>query len=255
MEKIITQDILFIGTCIFIGAIAVFFIHWLLNRSPLSRWFVASEDIVASFISVPAFLFGLTVSTFTANIIENHNIAKTSLLNEVSSVRTLLRISKTLPAEDQAKLTTAIDDYVNSIIKIEWPLMTEGKINDFNNSMPLDNLSTVSESISSKNYGNHATGPRIESAIQSLHRERLERLFLANEVGSFAKSPSIFTLSLLMLLTIGLLQLRKPQAMKIALTMGTLCIGSSMVFIFLNISPYRGPISVQPLILGKAITY
>lgn len=255
MVKLITQDILFIASSIFIGAIAVFLIHWLLNRSPLSRWFMASEDIVASFISVPAFLFGLTVSTFTANIIENHSIAKTSLLNEVSSVRTLLRISKTLPTEDQAKLTTAIDDYVNSIIKIEWPLMIEGKTNDFNNSIPLDNLTALSERMSSKNYENRSTGARIESAIQSLHRERLERLFLANEIGSFAKSPSIFTLSLLMLLTIGLLQLRKPQAMKVALVMGVLCIGSSMVFIFLNISPYRGPISVQPLLLEKAIKY
>ena len=255
MEKFITQDIIFTAICIFIGTIAVFFIYWLLNRSPLSRWFMASEDIVASFIGVPAFLFGLTVSTFTANIIGNHNIAKASLLNEVSSVRTLLRISKTLPAEDQAKLTTAVDGYVNSIIKIEWPLMIEGKTNDFNNSMLLDNLSTVSESISSKNYGDRSTGARIESAIQNLHRERLERLFLAHEVGSFAKSPSIFTLALLMLLTIGLLQLRKPQAMKVALVMGVLCIGSSMVFIFLNISPYRGPISIQPSILEKAIKY
>ena len=255
MEKFITQDIFFIISCIFIGVIAVFTIHWLLNRSPLSPWFTASEDVVASFISVPAFLFGLTVSTFTANIIENHNIAKTSLLNEVSSIRTLLRISKTLPAEDQAKLTSAVDDYVNSIIKIEWPLMIEGKISDFNNSIPLDNLTTLSERISSKNYENRSTGARIESAIENLHRERLERLFLAHEVRSFSKSPSIFTLALLMLLTIGLLQLRKPQAMKIALTMGTLCIGSSMVFIFLNISPYHGPISIQPSILEKAIKY
>lgn len=255
MEKIITQDILFIASCIFISAIAVFLIHWLLNRSPLSRWFMASEDIAASFISVPAFLFGLTVSTFTANTIENHNVARTSLLNEVSSIRTLLRISKTLPADDQAKLTTAVDNYVNSIIKIEWPLMIEGKANDFNNSTPLDNLTELSERISSKNYGDRSTGSRIESAVENLHRERLERLFLAHEVGSFLKSPSIFVLSLLMLLTIGLLQLRKPQAMKIALVMGTLCIGSSMVFIFLNLSPYHGPISIQPSILEKAIKY
>jgi hypothetical protein len=255
MEKFITQDLLFIAICIFIGTIAVFFIHWLLNRSPLSPWFTASEDIVASFISVPAFLFGLTVSTFAANTIQNHNIAKTSLLNEVTSVRTLLRISRTLPAEDQVKLTTAVDNYVNSIIKIEWPLMIEGKTNDFNNSIPLDNLTVLSEHLSSKNYGNRLTGDRIESAIQNLHRERLERFFLAHDIGSFAKSPSIFTLSLLMLLTIGLLQLRKPQAMKIALVMGTLCIGTSMVFIFLNISPYRGPISIQPSLLEKAIKY
>lgn len=255
MKHFITQDIFFIVFCIFIGAIVVFLIHWLLNRSRLSSWFMASEDITPSFISVPAFLFGLTVSTFSTNIIETHNIAKTSLLNETSSVRSLLRIAKTLPTQDQEKLTSAVDDYVSSIIKIEWPLMIEGKSNDLNNSISLDNLTAISESFISKNYSNHSIGVRIESAIQSLHRERLQRLLLAYEVVSFAKWPSIFTLSLLVLLTIGLLQLRKPQAMKVSLIMGALCIGSSLIFIFLNISPYRGPISIQPSILENAITY
>ena len=95
--RFITQDYLFIFICISIGVVAIVFIYWLLNKSVFSHWFRASEDIVPSFMGVPAFLFGLTVSTFTASVMDNHVAAKTSLINETAAVRTLIRASKSLP--------------------------------------------------------------------------------------------------------------------------------------------------------------
>lgn len=251
----ILQDYLFISICILIAIAAIIFIYWLLNKSIFSNWFRASEDIVPSFMGVPAFLFGLTVSTFTANVMDNHVTAKTSLINETAAIRTLIRSSKSLDDHDKAKLSSATIDYVKSIIDTEWPAMVAGNTNELSNSPELDALTTIADSISSKTNGIRFNESRIEAAIQTIHRERIERLTLAYDVGNFAKWPSVYVLSFMMLFTIGILQLRRSKAMKISLVMGALCIGSSMIFIFLNISPYRGPIAVKPNLLQKSISY
>ena len=56
MEHIIAQDFQFIAIVIIIAVLAVITIAWLLDESPISNWFKASEGIVVSFITVPAFL-------------------------------------------------------------------------------------------------------------------------------------------------------------------------------------------------------
>ena len=254
MDNFLLQDFGFIAICISIGAIAVFSIFWFLDRSPLSSWFKNSEGIVASFISVPAFLFGLVISTFTTGVWNNHVAANTSLINEAASIRTLTRISQTLSTQDAQQLTSAINNYVAYIVDIEWPAMANGNPQENRDSLAqLEILTKNINDITNKLNPSSSIVNRLDSSIDALHHERLVRLSLAFERISFVRWPSIYLLAFLLLFTVGLLQLRCPRAMKITLTMGALCIGSSMIFLFLNTSPYHGPTSIKPTLLIDSI--
>lgn len=254
MENLLIQDIRFIAISIFFGAIVVFFICWILDKSKLSDWFKASEGITPSFITVPAFLFGLAISTLASGVWEIHASANASLVNESSSVGVLMRTSSKLSPEDRKRLVLAINNYVNEIIDSEWPAMES---NDYKNRdaalSKLEALSAAANEIGMKENSKESIDGRLNSAIDSLFHERLQRLSYAFDRPNFARWPSIFVLSFLLLFTVGLLQLRSPRAMRISLTMGALCIGSSLIFLFLNISPYRGLNAVKPNMLKNSL--
>lgn len=254
MENLLIQNFSFVAIGIALSVLAVIFIFWLLDSSPLSNWFKASEGITASFISVPAFLFGLSISTFSSALWDNHHSASTSLVNESGGVRNVIWAANELPTPDREKLTGALIAYLNSVIDQEWPAMRSGDSSVRDNASPqLDALSDIANAIAMKSNLNPSLLNRLNSAMNTLHHERMQRLFLAYEYPSFIRWPSLFVLSFLLIFTIGLLQLRSPRAMKITLTMGALCIGSSMVFLLANLTPYRGLNAVKPEILKGSL--
>lgn len=248
MDNFLIQNFRFITTSIALGTLAVLFIYWLLNRSPVSGWFKASGGMVASFITIPAFLFGLVISTIVSGVGNSHQIANASLVNESTAIRTLISISTTLRADDQIKLNSAIQNYVNAIVTKEWPNMKNpehgaqgGASSEFRALKVIVN-NIVLET-------NQRNSNRLELMIDNLRHERLLRQSLAFNGSNFARWPSIFVLSFLLLFTVGLLQLENPSAMKISLIMGALCIVTATVFLFINMSPYRGFNAIEPNIL------
>lgn len=255
MNNFLLQDFVFAAISVILGAIAVFFIFWLLKKSPISNWFNSSEAIVASFIGVPAFLFGLAISSYATDIWNNHQAANLSLVNETTAIGSLIRISQILPAEDKQKLTSAVSNYVSAIVNNEWPAMMGGDDTNFDLAKSkLEELTNVVHAIAIKPNQEASIVNRLDNNIDTLYRERLIRLTLAYDDASLARRPSIYVLSFLLLFTVGILQLKNPKAMKISLILGALCIGSSMVFLFSNISPYHGPISIKPTMLMEFIS-
>lgn len=247
MDNFIIQDFGFIAISIASCFFAVICIFWILNSSPISNWFKESEGITVSFITVPAFLFGLSISSFSAALLSNHQSASASIVNEANAVTILTRISNNLPTSDKDKLANALNNYVNSIITQEWPAMRNAANSDRDNaSLELVELSNTANAIAMQKNQSQSLVNRIYTALDTLHHERLLRLSLAHEFPSIVRWPSMFVLSFLLLFTVGLLQLRSHRAMKISLALGALCIGSSMIFLLANLSPYRGLNAVKP---------
>ena len=250
MEHIITQDFQFIAIVIIIAVLAVVVIAWFLDESPLSNWFKASEGIVVSFITVPAFLFGMAISTLSNSIWDSHVSANLSLVNESSAVRTLTSIASILPPNDSLDLKVATKKYVSAVLTKEWPAMkVDNPAGKTIARSEFENLNDVANRIAMQANQRSAIESRLITSIDSLRHERLLRLSLAYDSTNFSRWPSVFVLSFLLMMTVGLLQLRSPRAMRISLAMGALCIGSTMLFLYLNISPYYGlnPVEPQPL--------
>jgi len=256
MEHIVTQDFQFIAIVIIIAVLAVIIIAWLLDESPISNWFKASEGIVVSFITVPAFLFGMAISTLSNSIWDSHVSANLSLINESTAVRTLTSIASVLPANDGLNLKVATKQYVNAVLTKEWPAMKiANPVGKTIARSEFENLNDVANKIAMQTNQRSAIESRLITSIDSLRHERLLRLSLAYDSTNFSRWPSVFILSFLLMITVGLLQLRSPRAMRISLTMGSLCIGSTMLFLYLNISPYYGLNPVEPQILEESLSF
>lgn len=114
-------------------------------------------------------------------------------------------------------------------------------------------LSSVASKIAMTPNQNVSTENRLQVSIDNLRHERLVRDNLAKTSIHLARWPSLYLLSFLLLFTVGLLQLQSPRAMRISLTMGTLCIGASLLFIYLNGSPYGGIDAVNPDPLSQTL--
>jgi Protein of unknown function (DUF4239) len=254
MENFIAQDFQFIAITTVLAAFSVFAITWFLEKSPLSNWFKNSEGIAVSFITIPAFLFGLSISTLSSSVWDGHVSANSSLVNESTSVRTLTSIASILPTADGQKLNLATKNYVSTVLTKEWPAMkTENPAGKTIALSEFENLNTVANKIAMQTNQRSSIEERLVSAIDSLRHERLQRLSLAYDSTNFSRWPSVFVLSFLLMLTVGLLQLRSPRAMRISLVMGALCIGSTMLFLYLNLSPYHGMNAVNPQSLEESL--
>ena len=114
-------------------------------------------------------------------------------------------------------------------------------------------LSTVADKIAMEPNQRASTENRLQSAIDNLRHERLVRDNLAKTSIRIERWPSLYLLSFLLLFTVGLLQVQSPRAMRISLTMGTFCIGASLLFIHLNGSPYGGLDAVDPDPLNQTL--
>jgi hypothetical protein len=255
MANLLFQSYHFIVLSIVIGVLAVSLIYWILNKSPISEWLKASEGIVVSFITIPAFLFGLALSTLASGIWGNHVTANLSLVNESGAITTIVLTSTNLAPQDKLRLTEAINNYVTAVVDNEWPAMKAKKPMVHNIASPeFEALRKITDTIAMKPNQHSLITNRLESSMNILQHERLLRSSLAYEGTNISRWPSIFSLSFLLLFSVGLLQLRSPRAMKISLAMGAFCIGSAMLFLFLNLSPYSGLNPVTPDLLKSTVS-
>ena len=71
-------------------ALFAYVIYWILNDSPISRWLNDSDPVVPSFLSITAFIFGLTVSTLAGFSFEKHESAISNLITESSAIDALI---------------------------------------------------------------------------------------------------------------------------------------------------------------------
>jgi hypothetical protein len=254
MENFIIQDFQFIAIMVALAACSVFAITWFLEKSPLSNWFKNSEGIAVSFITVPAFLFGLSISTLSSSIWDSHVSANSSLVNESTAVRTLTSIASTLPPHDGKSLNLATKNYVSAVLNKEWPAMKgENPIGKTIALAEFENLNNVANTIAMQINQRSSIEGHLVSTIDTLRHARLQRLSLAYDSTNFSRWPSVFVLSFLLMMTVGLLQLKSPRAMRITLIMGALCISSNMLFLYLNISPYRGMNPINPQSLEESL--
>lgn len=116
-----------------------------------------------------------------------------------------------------------------------------------------DSLSAVANRIALIPNQHISIENRLQSSIDNLRQQRLLRVDLATHAIDFLRWPSLYMLSFLLLFTVGMLQLESPKAMRISLTLGALCIGVSLLFIFINSSPYSGLDAINPDSLSQTL--
>ena len=235
-----TLDVLkFSAVSIVMIAVVAYAIYWVLNDSPISRWLNDSDAVVPSFLSITAFIFGLTVSTLAGFSFEKHESAISNLITESSAIDSLINISTVLPLQDQAQIKSAVKDYVNAVIEKEWPAMNEKDAK--NREIALPEFIALSKTINQIAYQANqlaSIGSQLEAELTVIRHNRKVRQSIAYDTDNIKKWIVIPISSILLLISVGVVQLGSLKAMKVSLSIASLCILTAMTFLYITISPY-----------------
>jgi hypothetical protein len=227
--------------------------YWLLNRSPVSNWFKASEDIVPPYIAVPAVLFALLVTALATDVWQKHVQAKDALIKETAAVSSLMLLAAGLGTKGVA-LEQATRNYVDAVVRQEWEAMIRG--DHANKGSALPELGVLDFSVSS--IGNEQQLPRyialrLHESLETIRVNRLQRISLAHDAISIAKWASSMVLAVITLVSVAIVHLRRPRAMIISIVLTVLCQLATIHVLSSNRSPYVGTAAVHNSMLIDAL--
>ena len=250
-----TFDLLkFSAITIVMIAVVAYAIYWILNDSPISRWLHDSDAVVPSFLSITAFIFGLTVSTLAGFSFEKHESAISNLITESSAIDSLINISTVLPLEDRVQINTVIKDYLNAVIEKEWPAMNEKDAK--NREVALPEFITLSKTINQIAYQPNQRSSivsQLEAELTIIRHNRKVRQSIAYDTDNIKKWIVIPISSILLLISVGIVHLGSIKAMKVSLSIASLCILTAMTFLYITISPYGMWNPVKPYQLQESL--
>ncbi len=239
---------------LFIIVLASIAIYWILNLSPVSHWFTASEDVVPPFLALPAILFALFVTALASDVWQKHFQAKEALLKETAAVRSLILLSTELGSNAPA-LRQTTETYINAVINREWEAMTKGDHMNKESALPeLESLDTAIAKIGNANpQPSQYTALRLNNALETLRLSRQQRISLAHDAISITKWAATMSLAVLTLVSVAVVHLRRPRAMKISMLLTVLCVLATIHVLSKNRSPYLGIAAISNNLLVDSL--
>ena len=254
MSPFTTELLAFVALSIVATACVSYVIYWTLNDSPLAQWFHDSDAVVPSFLSITAFIFGLAFSTLAGYSFDRHQLAISNLIIESSAIETIVSASTALPIEDQSRINSGIKGYLTAEVEKEWPAMQDKDASKRDIATPefLALNKTINQiAFQPKQLGSISS--QLLSAIGTIRHNRHERQSIAYDNDSLKKWPAVPICSFLLLLSVGIVHLGSIKAMKVSLSIASLCIVTAMIFLFISVSPYRGWNPVEPHQLQESL--
>ena len=247
MSTFTTELLVFTASIIVITAGASYAIYWTLNDSPIAQWLHDSDAVAPSFLSITSFIFGLAISTLAGYSFDHHRSAITNLIAETSAIETIISTATVLPKKDQVEIQSGLKNYITAVIEKEWPAMENRDASKRDISTPeFLSLNKIINGIAYQPHQNGGVESQLLSAIGAIRNDRQIRQSIAYDNDSLAKWPAIPVFAFLLLLSVGIVHLGSLKAMKVSLSIASLCIVTAMIFLFISVSPYRGWNPVEP---------
>ena len=254
MSPFILDLLKFSAISIAMIAVVAYAVYWILNDSPISRWLHDSDAVVPSFLSITAFIFGLTISTLAGFSFDKHESAISNLITESSAIDDLINISTVLPPLDRAQINSAIKDYLSAVIEKEWPAMNREVAKNREIALPeFLALSKIINQIAYQPNQRASIENQLEAGLTIIRHTRQVRHSLAYDTDNIKKWIAIPVSSILLLISVGIVHLGSLKAMKVSLSIASLCILTAMVFLYISISPYGMWNPVKPHQLQESL--
>lgn len=235
---------------IILGALAT---YWLFIKSPWAEW-LSKEDPVAPFFTAITVLFALFAAMLASDIWGRHKDANVAQVAEASAIRSITETASLMPKSDGQPLILLVNLYADAVIQREWPAMHRNDASQREAALP-DIKALEAKALGFLAHSNQpkVIETRLINAIDALRSARLQRLTLAFDGISYAKWRALLAFGLLSLLSIGVVHMRRPRAMGIALAIMSAGILLTLAFLTNNHSPYSGTSPVTPHMIQDAV--
>jgi Protein of unknown function (DUF4239) len=191
-------------------------------------------------------IFGLLVGFVAVQVWNDFDKAKLAVATEASSLRAVVLLGETLPAEQRMHLRTLINSHIEEAVNREWPAMAHQRLKLA--TLPAAMVEALQLTVSLK--------PQDESQRIALHRAadaRRQRIILSQSTVGPVKWAAILLQGLCALIAIAMVHSDNRLTCAIALTIFATGIALSSLLIAAYSAPFSGDISVKPELLQQVI--
>jgi Protein of unknown function (DUF4239) len=218
-------------------------IVWLFSFSALRARILTLTGIVAPFFAATSVLFAL-LTGFLGNDVGDRNRQAWRAVNAettaASAVYTLSMASKA----DMQDIRAALRDYLQSVIKDEWPHLSNGA------SAKTDGAyARLLQEVSDPNIAS-AAGAAVHGALLNatlrLAEARSTRISLASDRTNELKWISVLVLGVITQVSLAMVHLEKPRAQLAAILLFSAAAVVALGLIALQEQPFDGAIRISP---------
>jgi uncharacterized membrane protein HdeD (DUF308 family) len=241
---------LFALLILFYGSTAAL-IAWLCFHSPLRAPIQTLVGVVAPFFGAAGILFALLTGFLASDVGDRNRQAWRAVHGESSAAASLYTLS-IASVSDMAAIRAALRDYLQSVIKDEWPHM-----NDNGGSSKTETaLSILLAELSHPKIATEA-GQAVHTALMNsairVRDARADRLALASDRTNDLKWTIVLILGVITQIAIGLVHLERPRAQIAAIAVFSTAAVVALGLIALQEQPFDGAIRISPAPLEHAL--
>lgn len=237
--------------------VVYFGLAWLINIVTFAPRFVpffrSLIGVVAPFFTAVALLFGLLAGFLANDVSARYRQAADAVVAEANSMIALHALTVAAPGDATAAINAALHDFLASVLKDEWPRMTErGGAPEADRAYRalLERIAAPATAAS--------IGPTLQSNLlmtaQRIGTARSARLSMMFDRSNEVKWATVLILALLTQVAIALVHLDKRRPQAAALAVFTAAVVASLWLIVLQETPFEGVMRVMPTPLAGVLT-
>jgi hypothetical protein len=211
------------------------------------------RGVVAPFVGTVAVIFGILLGFLANDVWERERRAGAAVRSEAESLLAISKLSETfgLPHDP---LAGALRNYIETVVRDEWPSMREGESTDSGEAVLEQLLRTISQTDMEKIAGGTDLHRLLIDAGLGVRAARSERLRLSRDASAELKWLLVLVLAAISQIAVAVVHLESPRPQIVALTLWT----ASLIFVIgllaANEWPFSSPNAIGPEPLLRVLT-
>ena len=150
-------------------------VQYLLRRPRFGDWF-RSDGAIYNYIQILTVFYGLLLGLVVVQLWQQKDYAEKNTVTEANEIRITAELATLLPG-NKSVLMNSLGDYVQGVVKKEWPMMMDGQQREmFNASPELDNVRASISDLEPKSQMDIATFQEILGRYSKIVEARQQRL-------------------------------------------------------------------------------
>lgn len=209
---------------------------------------------IASISSLIGIIYGVLVGFMALYLLDNNDHASGAVQKEASAVANVYRESQWLHAPLPAQVQAQMEDYINRVVKVEWPLMRSGKDADQGGDEIILDVSNSLQSYSLNSDRDKLIVQDILTELKALYNARHERISLSTS----QLSPELWEVILIgTILLIGInYAFRVNFYLHIFAISAFAIMAAAMIFLLVTLDrPFQGEFGVEPSALRAVMIF
>lgn len=199
-------------TLLLAGAMTVLalFLCWLCFGSRFAAYAQSWKGVVPPFVGVPATLFGLLMTFLSQDVWDANRRAYEAVALEREQLATLSALSSN-PGIDADEILSAIHDYVEAVVGLEWRAMEDGSQSPEAEAA----LNRLTSAVSGAKIGPAFQRALIDAVIR-LRSSRDQRLAIAGAFSDDRKWAAVIIIAFLTQIALAATHLDRPKPQLLA---------------------------------------